>query len=218
MTSLPDRPRSSGRDARPATVAAVLGAWALCVLLLLLYLEHRPKPTSSVGATAAPTAAFPGPPAGAVVFSREAGPDALALGVVPLRRRCASRRPSSGRTLSACRASTSLVRGRRRGGRRCRVRGGMLPSDISSGAGGRASSRSPPQESSRRAGASRCPRPGRPSDAAQMIASRGASGAPCARSRSPTGSRRIRDTSSPARGRRRRRTGSRIRSSRGTRP
>ena len=87
VTSLPDRPRSSGRDARPATVAALLGAWALCVLLLLLYLEHRPKPTSSVGPTAAPTAVFPGPPAGAVVFSREAGPDALALGVVPLGRR-----------------------------------------------------------------------------------------------------------------------------------
>ncbi len=86
MASIPDRPRSG--DARPAIMAAVLGAWALCVLLLLLYLEHRPKPTSSGDATSTPTAAvFPGPPAGAVVFSREAGPDALALGVVPLGRR-----------------------------------------------------------------------------------------------------------------------------------
>src|SRR5207247_418468 len=78
-----DRPRPG--DARPATMAAVLGVWAVCVLLLLLYLEHRPKPTASADAAAAPTAAaFPAPPAGAVVFSREAGPDALALGIVPL--------------------------------------------------------------------------------------------------------------------------------------
>jgi hypothetical protein len=82
VASVPDL---RSRDARPATVAAVLGAWAICVLLLLLYLEHRPKPTSSAAATAAsPSAAFPAPPAGAVVFSREAGPDALALGVAPL--------------------------------------------------------------------------------------------------------------------------------------
>jgi len=69
-------------------VVAVLGGWALCVLLLLLYLEHRPKPTSAVEATAAPAGtAFPAPPAGAVVLSREAGADALALGVVPRRGR-----------------------------------------------------------------------------------------------------------------------------------
>jgi hypothetical protein len=84
VTSLSDRRRSSGRDARPATVAAVLGAWAVCVLLLLFYLQHRPKPTSSPDAAATPPATvFPAPPAGAVVFSREAGPDALALAVVP---------------------------------------------------------------------------------------------------------------------------------------
>jgi hypothetical protein len=82
VASVPDL---RSRDARPATVAVVLGAWALCVLFLLLYLEHRPKPRSSAAATAAsPSAAFPAPPADAVVFSREAGPDALALGVVPL--------------------------------------------------------------------------------------------------------------------------------------
>jgi hypothetical protein len=65
-------------------VVAVLGTWTLCVLLLLLYLQHRPKPTSAADATTqAKGAAFPAPPAGAVVFSREAGADALALGVVP---------------------------------------------------------------------------------------------------------------------------------------
>jgi hypothetical protein len=85
VASVPDL---RSRDARPATVAVVLGAWAICVLLLLLYLEHRPKPTSSAATTGVPTSApFPAPPAGAVVFSREAGPDALALGIVPLGRR-----------------------------------------------------------------------------------------------------------------------------------
>jgi len=74
------RPENAGR----LTIVVVLGTWALCVLLLLLYLEHRSRPRPTSEATTAPTtAAFPAPPANAVVFSREAGPDALALAVVP---------------------------------------------------------------------------------------------------------------------------------------
>jgi hypothetical protein len=72
-------------NARWLLVVTVLGAWALSVLLLILYVDRRDKP-SSPSASAAGTAAvasFPAPPAGAVVFSREAGPNALAIGVVP---------------------------------------------------------------------------------------------------------------------------------------
>ena len=76
----PDR----GGDAPRATVLAVLGTYLLCVLLLLLYLEHRPKAQPAVEPAPSPTrSAFPAPPAGAIVASREAGRYALALGVVP---------------------------------------------------------------------------------------------------------------------------------------
>jgi hypothetical protein len=80
----PDR----GGDAPRATVLAVLGTYVACVLLLLLYLEHRPRVQSAVTSAAPVTTrpAFPAPPPGAIVFSREAGPYALALGVVPGKR------------------------------------------------------------------------------------------------------------------------------------
>lgn len=62
-------------------VAAGVSAVALAVLLL----HDTPGPVSSApAAPAAPSRpSFPGPPAGAVVFSREDGPNALALAVSP---------------------------------------------------------------------------------------------------------------------------------------
>jgi hypothetical protein len=83
MTSTPSA-RTTQRDASRATVLAVLGGYALCVLLLALFLHQRPiaRPTTqSATGTTQPT--FPSPPAGAVVFSREAGSNLLALAVVP---------------------------------------------------------------------------------------------------------------------------------------
>jgi hypothetical protein len=62
----------------------VLGAYLVCVLLLLVYLEHRPVTRQAAEPpSAASDASFPAPPPGAVVFSRQAGRNALALGLVP---------------------------------------------------------------------------------------------------------------------------------------
>jgi hypothetical protein len=70
-----------------------LAAGACAIALAALLLHHTPGPAQA--GTPAPVAAaartpspsrrpgFPGPPPGAVVFSREDGPDALALAVVP---------------------------------------------------------------------------------------------------------------------------------------
>jgi hypothetical protein len=87
MTSTPEGARSRPRGARPVTLAAVLGGYALFVLLLVLYLQHRPQSQVAPGPANVPTARpdFPSPPPGAVVFSRELGPNALALAVVPHR-------------------------------------------------------------------------------------------------------------------------------------
>ncbi len=83
MTSTPSA-RTTQRDAPRTTVLVVLGGYALCVLLLVLFLHQRPiaRPTTQAEASSAqPT--FPSPPPGAVVFSRETGPNVLALAVVP---------------------------------------------------------------------------------------------------------------------------------------
>ena len=66
-----------------------LAAGAVAVILAALVLHRTPGPVSTASAPAqlpaasAPSPRFPGPPAGAVVFSREDGPDALALALVP---------------------------------------------------------------------------------------------------------------------------------------
>lgn len=85
MTTSPASTRSDPTRAGAGTVAIVLGSYLLAVLLLLLYLKHQPTPSSGLTAPVAPTssAAFPAPPPGAVVFSREAGVNALALAVLP---------------------------------------------------------------------------------------------------------------------------------------
>jgi len=68
-----------------ALLALAAGVSALALALLLLH--DTPGPVSSApavpvaAAPAAPQPSFPAPPAGAVVFSREAGPNALALAV-----------------------------------------------------------------------------------------------------------------------------------------
>ena len=89
MAATPDTSQAKPTDARALTVVVVLGAWAIAVLLLVVYLDRRgqPSPSNSLEATAPVTRSFPAPPAGAVVFSREAGQNALALGVVPGARR-----------------------------------------------------------------------------------------------------------------------------------
>jgi hypothetical protein len=75
----------------PATLTRVvaagvaLAAGIAAVALVALLLHRTPGPVS-LTTNAAPVAAggrFPAPPAGAVVFSREDGPNALALAVVP---------------------------------------------------------------------------------------------------------------------------------------
>ena len=65
---------------------ALVFGWALVVLLLLYFLELRPR--LQVGTPAVPTVPtaqsdFPAPPEGAVVYSRAMDEDALALAVLP---------------------------------------------------------------------------------------------------------------------------------------
>ena len=70
---------------RWSTAALVLG-WAACVLLLVYFLEVRPRlRTEAPQVETVPTvqAGFPAPPQGAVVYSRQLGRDALALAVLP---------------------------------------------------------------------------------------------------------------------------------------
>jgi hypothetical protein len=82
MTTRPDAVHPKTADAGKLVVVGVLSTYALFVLLLVLLLEHRPGSTPEAATTTArPT--FPSPPRGAVVFSREAGRNVLALGVVP---------------------------------------------------------------------------------------------------------------------------------------
>jgi hypothetical protein len=71
---------------RGVSTVALLVGWAVVVLLLVYFLELRPRLRTT--APAVPTvrttqAAFPAPPTGAVVFGRELGDDALAVGIVP---------------------------------------------------------------------------------------------------------------------------------------
>jgi hypothetical protein len=70
-----------------------LGMGVAAVVVSMLVLQRTPGPVSAapVAPAAAPVSApagpaFPSPPSGAVVFSREDGPDALALAVVPGKR------------------------------------------------------------------------------------------------------------------------------------
>src|SRR6266496_423151 len=70
---------------RWSTVGLVVG-WTACVLLLFYFLEVRPRErTQAPGVETVPTvqAGFPAPPQDAVVYSRQLGRNALALGVVP---------------------------------------------------------------------------------------------------------------------------------------
>ena len=79
---------------RLAAALLALAAGAVAATLAALLLSHTPGPAPLTGgsipaaaaepAPSAPSApGFPSPPAGAVVFSREDGPDALALAVLP---------------------------------------------------------------------------------------------------------------------------------------
>ena len=72
-------------DALDALRGSVV-VWVLVVLLLLYFLELRPRSrTAASSVSTVPTVQpdFPAPPEGAVVYSREFGDAALALGVVP---------------------------------------------------------------------------------------------------------------------------------------
>ncbi len=79
--------------ARLVAAVAALAAGVAAVAVAAVLLHRTPGPVSVSGASAAPAASaraparpsprFPAPPPGAVVFSREDGPDALALAVVP---------------------------------------------------------------------------------------------------------------------------------------
>ena len=83
MSSRTETAPTSGRWTRSA--ALVVG-WVLVVLLLLYFLELRPRSrTAAASVSTVPTVQpdFPAPPEGAVVYSREFGDAALALGVVP---------------------------------------------------------------------------------------------------------------------------------------
>jgi hypothetical protein len=84
MTATPDGARWERRGARFLTLTAVLGGSAVCVLLLVLFVQHRRQPQAS-GPPTVPTSrpGFPAPPVGAVVYSRQLGSDGLALAVVP---------------------------------------------------------------------------------------------------------------------------------------
>jgi hypothetical protein len=68
------------------STAGLLLGWAACVLLLVYFLEVRPREGTrapSVGTVPTLEAEFPAPPQGAVVYSRQLGRNALALGIVP---------------------------------------------------------------------------------------------------------------------------------------
>ena len=70
---------------RWSALGLVLG-WLACVLLLVYLLEIRPRSEPQaprVETVATVAAGFPAPPEGAVVYSRQLGRDALALGVLP---------------------------------------------------------------------------------------------------------------------------------------
>jgi len=83
---------------RFAAALATVPLGAVAVVLALLLIQRTPGPTSAAPSPTAPPAApaastrpapasapsgFPAPPAGAVVFSRQQGRDALALAVLP---------------------------------------------------------------------------------------------------------------------------------------
>jgi hypothetical protein len=71
---------------RWTTSTALVVGWVLVVLLLVYFLELRPRLRTEVpGVTTIPTVQpdFPAPPEGAVVFSRALGSDALALAALP---------------------------------------------------------------------------------------------------------------------------------------
>jgi hypothetical protein len=68
------------------STAGLLLGWAACVLLLVYFLEIRPRERGrapSVETVPTVETGFPAPPQGAVVYSRQLGRNALALGVVP---------------------------------------------------------------------------------------------------------------------------------------
>jgi hypothetical protein len=82
-TPRPVAPRAG--VSRWSTAGLLLG-WAACVLLLVYFFEVRPRErTRAPSVETVPTleADFPAPPQGAVVYSRQLGRNALALGVVP---------------------------------------------------------------------------------------------------------------------------------------
>ncbi|MEN3342017.1 MAG: copper transport protein [Actinomycetota bacterium] len=71
-----------------ALVGIVLAASSIAAALVLRDRSAPEAPTAPVASPAPPRGhRFPAPPAGAVVFARQLGSDALALGVVPRRRR-----------------------------------------------------------------------------------------------------------------------------------
>jgi hypothetical protein len=70
----------------PWSAAGLFLGWAACVFLLAYLLEVRPREgIRAPGVETVPTvqAGFPAPPRGAVVYSRQFGRNALALGVAP---------------------------------------------------------------------------------------------------------------------------------------
>ena len=90
MSSRTESPTSQPVTARAGvsrwSTAGLLLGWAACVLLLFYFLELRPRERSAAPNVATvPTleADFPAPPVGAVVYSRQLGRNALAVGVVP---------------------------------------------------------------------------------------------------------------------------------------
>ena len=90
MSSRPESPTSRPVATRAGvsrwSTAGLLLGWGACVLLLLYFLELRPRERSAAPSVATvPTleADFPAPPQSAVVYSRQLGRNALAIGVVP---------------------------------------------------------------------------------------------------------------------------------------
>ena len=85
MSSHTETPPSPASAHWTRSTALVVG-WVLVVLLLLYFLELRPRSrTEAPSVATVPTVQpdFPAPPEGAVVYSRELGDNALALAVVP---------------------------------------------------------------------------------------------------------------------------------------